>query len=179
MLILEGQNHSSMSIHFEQYQHWLQAEVIVFATGILANVGFLFLRAVFPQSIMLTVASIFNSPQTDYLESQAVLTGLLTTFVVPAGLSFVIHWLCVSEPTLAEDPANAITAEHFVLAVFQSCSIVFLIFVPLFHCPFTTYLDDFWAKCVPFLHALLMGSTFVLIPLYVIIDYFGVMGSIS
>lgn len=140
---------------------------MVFAAGILTNVCFLFVRALIPQSIKLTTAQMFTSARTDYLESQTVLTGLLTTFVVPAVVNFAIHWQCVNDPTLSEDYAKSIAASHFKLAIFQSISMVFLIFVPLFRCPLIVALDDVWATWVPFLHALLTGFTFILIPIYV------------
>lgn len=152
---------------------------MVFAAGLLTNVVFLFVRALFPQSITLTMAQLFTSPQTDYLESQTVLTGFLATFVVPAVVNFAIHWQCVNDPTLAEDYAKSVTASQFKLAVIQSISMVFLIFFPRFHCPLTNALDDFWATWVPFLHALLTGLTFILIPVYVMITSLVMLGELN
>lgn len=66
--------------------------------------------------------------KTDYLESQAILSGIYTTFIVPAGVLYFIRSLC-EEKRFETDTAAGIVAWQYPLAVFQSIGMTFLIFV--------------------------------------------------
>lgn len=50
-MIFEANQDAPMSMHYDQYKHWLQTELLVFAAGIFANIIFLFIRSFLPESI--------------------------------------------------------------------------------------------------------------------------------
>jgi hypothetical protein len=52
----------------------------------------------------------------------------------------------------------------------QAFSAFFITFVSMFECPFGETYDDRWAAYVPFLHGLLAILTFVVIPIYFVVD---------
>jgi len=85
-----------MTPEFDVFDYWLQIEVVVFATGLLANITFLFVRSFVCQKITLTIGQLMLNENTDYLESQQILGGIYITFFVPAGVLLYIKYLCAT-----------------------------------------------------------------------------------
>lgn len=97
-----------MSQEFDIFNYWLQAELVVFFFVLFANLTFLFFRSLVCQKLEMKIAALMQGANTDYLESQAILSGIYTTFIVPAGVLFFIREICSSEGRLAGDPAAGI-----------------------------------------------------------------------
>lgn len=125
-----------MSVCYDQYKHWLQTEVLVFAAGIFANIIFLLIRAFFRERIQFTDSDLLRGEQTDYLEAQSVISGVFASFVVPSSLLSFIFWKCVEDPSLADDPAKDLSSIQWMFAILQSISAGYLIFISMFRCPF-------------------------------------------
>lgn len=168
-MIFESQNNIQMSVQYDQFKHWLQAELLVFASGIMANIIFLFARVFLPERIQVNETNFMKGEQTDYLEAQSVMLGLFATFVIQSALESLIFWKCVEDPTLADDPAKSISDLYWKFAFVQSFSMGYLIFIPMFRCSFFPVYDEKWATYAPLSHAVLALLTFIVIPAFVII----------
>jgi len=109
-------------------------------------------------------------PESDFLESQIIHTGLINTCAVPAGLLLFIRYQTQIHDSLAYDAAFPCSEKWLPCALLQAFSAFFITFVSLFECPFGETYDDRWATYVPFLHGLLAILTFVVIPIYFVVD---------
>lgn len=160
----------TMSPDYVEFINWLKIEVVVFASGLVSNILFLFLRSLVIQRITLNVTNLFTGADTDFLESQIILCGLIATCVVPAGLLSFIRYETLTNENLSYDAAFPCSEKWLPLALLQAFSVYFIVFVSLFECPFGQPYDDLWAAYVPFVHGLLAILTFAVIPIYFVID---------
>lgn len=73
-----------MSPEYQKFVYWMYIEIVVFAAGTIINMAFLFIRSLFKEKITIVQANMNHNLNTDYLECQALITGMFITFSVPA-----------------------------------------------------------------------------------------------
>lgn len=105
-----------MSSEFTSFNIWLQIEVAIFASILLSNILFLFIRSFVTTKVRFSKLSNF-SIRTDYLEAQQDSGNYFVDFFVPAGvLCFVLYFKANSD-ALQDDGGFYIAKWLFPLAV--------------------------------------------------------------
>ena len=100
----------------------------------------------------------------DYLESEQILTDLLTPVCVPL---IVMGFVCnkdIWEVSILQPFAGYM----LVLSKVQFISIFLLVFICVKHPPFT-FMESWWLDVVPWVNGGLALSTFVIIPITVVV----------
>lgn len=154
----------------KNYQYWLVIEVVVFIATILGNMVFLFFRAFVKQAMIFAMPGLMTSCNTDFLESQQLMVGMFVTFFVPMCYLYFISIYCQDVETLKSDTLVEVISNLAPMAVFQTVSMLFLMFIPIRTPMITRYqsVSDAWSKYLPFVHLGTTVCSFVLIPIAVI-----------
>jgi hypothetical protein len=179
-LFLEASTGEVMTQGYEQFEKWLQIELVVFGGTILAKMIFLFIRSFFIQKLVINAKNLMHSAESDYLESQCIMLGIFTTFVVPAVyLKFIMQQIEVSGK-LVNDPAADIASVQYPLAVIQSLGMIIFLFVSFHRSPF----DDLnlmakYLTYVPKIFAGIVVLIFVVIPVFVVLDTLIQLGDVN
>lgn len=164
---------------YDQYFKWLQLEICVFSACMFANMIFLAIRSCILQKITLITPNLLINMDTDYLESQQILLSMFVTFVVPVCYLSVLKYEFNnhSEGIDGDIPVNdndiVIKVVNFQLpvAVVQSVAMAFMLFVSPWTPPrFLGKMSDTYATYMPMLMGVLLATTFVFIPLSIIIQ---------
>jgi len=154
----------------KKYQYWLVIEVVVFIATILGNMVFLFFRAFVKQAMTFAMPKLMTSCNTDFLESQQLMVGIFVTFFVPMCYLYFISIYCQDVEALKSDTSVEVISNLAPMAVFQTVSMLFLMFIP-FRTPMITryqWVSDAWSKYFSFVHLGTAVCSFVLIPIAVI-----------
>ena len=74
-----GPDLNAMTLQYKQFNEWLQIEVVVFTACLFGNILFLLLRAFVKEKVTLTIPSQLIDHNSDYLDSQQIMTGMFVT----------------------------------------------------------------------------------------------------
>jgi cellulose synthase/poly-beta-1,6-N-acetylglucosamine synthase-like glycosyltransferase len=91
-----------MSSEFTSFNIWLQIEVAIFASILLSNIMFLFIRSFVTAKVSFSKLSNFGI-RTDYLEAQQDLGNYFVDFFVPAGVLCFVFYLKPNSDALQDD----------------------------------------------------------------------------
>jgi|LakMenE01Jun11ns_1017448.scaffolds.fasta_scaffold9105909_1 hypothetical protein len=79
-----------MTLTYLEFEGWLNLELYVFISYIVANAVYLFFRALFAQRTHLKIGQMLQGETCDFLESQQILGGIFTSFVTPVFISLAL-----------------------------------------------------------------------------------------
>jgi hypothetical protein len=105
------------------------------------------------------------------------MASLFSNFFCPAAFLCVIYHEIYTLQDLADDPAKSLVAWLKPLSIIQAVGMLYLIFVSFHVSPFPGK-KLLWITYMPWIHALVAGLIFLLIPLSVIIVMIGMYSNI-
>jgi hypothetical protein len=105
-------------------------------------------------------------PSFDFLEAQSHILNMFTTFFAMTCMLYFIEYKVKRTFSDANDPAESIAAFQYKMSMFQSFSILWLMFIPWNKVSYRP-LHNAYVTYMPYAHTAFAFMTFIVIPLWV------------